>query len=87
MNRLFVIRNIDRQISDCEGEDIYNVGNSNLYNIYQNQKFSGLVLNQLFGTFGIKDIFLLCHYKTSLFRKEFKNYKINIFKFRVYFVL
>ena len=30
---LFVIRNIDRQISDCEGEDIYNVGKSNLYNI------------------------------------------------------
>ena len=30
---LFAVRNIDRQISDCEGDDIYNVGKSNLYNI------------------------------------------------------
>ena len=30
---LFAIRKIDRQISDSKGEDIYNVGKSNLYNI------------------------------------------------------
>lgn len=30
---LLTLRNIDRQISDCEGKDIYNVGKSNLYNI------------------------------------------------------
>ena len=30
---LLVVRNIDRQISHSEGEDIYNVGKNNLYNI------------------------------------------------------
>ena len=30
---LLALRDIDRQISDCEGEDIYKVGKSNLYNI------------------------------------------------------
>ena len=30
---LFAVRNIDRQISDYEGDDIYDVGKSNLYNI------------------------------------------------------
>ena len=27
------LRDIDRQLSDCEGEDIYKVGKFNLYNI------------------------------------------------------
>ena len=27
------LRDIDKQLSDCEGEDIYKVGKSNLYNI------------------------------------------------------
>ena len=27
------LRDIDRQLSDCESEDIYKVGKSNLYNI------------------------------------------------------
>ena len=30
---LFAVRNIDRQISHSEGEDIYKVGKNNLYNI------------------------------------------------------
>ena len=29
----FAVRDIDKQISDYEGEDIYKVGKSNLYNI------------------------------------------------------
>jgi hypothetical protein len=30
---LLAVRNIDREISNSQGEDIYNVGKSNLYNI------------------------------------------------------
>ena len=30
---LYAVRDIDRQISNNEGEDIYKVGKSNLYNI------------------------------------------------------
>jgi hypothetical protein len=30
---LFTLRNIDKQISDYEGKDTYNVGKFNLYNI------------------------------------------------------
>lgn len=33
--------------------------------------------------FGIKEIFLLCHYKTNLFRKEFQKRKINNCKIRI----
>jgi hypothetical protein len=30
---LYAVRDMDRKISNHEGEDIYNVGKSNLYNI------------------------------------------------------